>query len=1313
MSIVANFAKIQGCSSKMSNCGIVAFCAAMLVAASAFGEVLVYEGFSSGYATGNINGKKPNAASIGLNTSTGWNSGTGVFVIRDTSLSVPNAWTASGAVRGAQANSVAEYNTGTPGTWIGRRAQYCAITCTWPSSGSLYFRFLMRVPAALVNSSSLGKDNYWMAGLGTANPSNPTANNAAPSSGVYFGLRNDNWTFKLSAYVQKGGESSGTWYDFATITPSTQLDCVCVAKIDIGTGGADTLSLYAVPTASWSDDFTWTHTVENANLVSGSASLSKLVMIGQYPTGSNDVVFDEFLVSTAESEAYSHVAPGAPSIGDVALSRTSAATYSISAVIGANAADVFWVADNGATAVTNDIQAGVAVGDTATGTISGLAADKTYRISVLAKNGNGSFMKEAGSIYTGELTLGATVDASEATLTAGTVEVSRDAADPFPLSVNYTITGTTGTQGMTWEAPVAVTIPKNETTGYLRVQPMADLGVNEDITVTATLASGNYEVKASPDDSQDLQILNSDTPTGYEIVTFTNAFDNPFGGYMLATHSVVGTSGFTVNANRIINFLSPTNAPSGLREYNVSLVSSDYITIESGDSTVTRDWMLFPSFTKDGGAGTIVDSIQYASTELSGQSAKMGVRAYSGSWYVPETRTYSFRMHMSYVGLFSLDGKLILRQVDGNAVVTNGVELTKGWHNIYAAFVAGSDKKIRPADSETCGLTFSASNSPSPDTPFSSASGCSFTTAFNPVLVPSMWAKGGDVIIDCANLSGDLRLTGQIGASAGYKYKFVNIPAGRTIEFGRPINCPAGTSGYQDLSLFAYADWTHVETPSGVNIRFEGGMVVDSTWATAGRTAYSLGNFAVLATDVPNFFGTLTGVFNYPSGLRYLHVGRPEVLGDAAEIHVPDNCTFGYGLAPFGLSNSGTALPVNRVTNTSFTFQNDVVLGNNASILGTLTQSAGSDRLLGSVSGSQGNVKINGWGRYVTLCGSVNVRSANVSQRGQRMNFLPKTGSAPSSISGTLWLSGEKAKRVNDDTSGWDYRGATFFYSPETPGEHPLSIGVVEAQDAVFYPENVGTKWGGAVITTRQGATLSTCSNNTINVTTLQGAGVHLRSAFPSPSGQGRTEESLEADAGVGNFVFGRINGADGSNPMKIFVSTNVNITVTNIAKSTAFHYEVMSNGVNTAVLDVEGTVADGTTITATDIAMLPARVKGFTGKTITLTDMAAGQTYPVVFDFDQKGGIPIGGCDGSGTLAGAPMTGTIDLSLAGTPRAGDWGILRFDSVPAGQFTDWRVINAPGTYRAPDGANYAISVRKEANGFSLHVSKLGMLVIIK
>ncbi|MBQ6137389.1 MAG: hypothetical protein IJI73_08475 [Kiritimatiellae bacterium] len=1204
-----------------------ALCATVLIAASAFGEVLVYEGFSSGYATGNINGKKPNAASIGLNTSTGWNSGTGVFTIRESSLSVPNAWTASGTVRGTQARSVAESNTAAANSgWTARRAQYCAITSTWPTSGSLYFRFLMRIPAALVQTSCLGKGNYWMAGLGTENPSNPTGDNAAPASGVYFGMRNDNGALKLSAYVLKGGETTATWYDFATLTPSTQLDCVCVAKIDIGTGGADTLSLYAVPTANWRDDFAWTHTVENANLVSSSTKLSKLVVIGQYPTGGNDVVFDEFLVSTVESEAYTHVAPGAPMIGDVALSRTGVATYSISATVGVNAADVFWVADDGANVATNDLQAGVAVGGTATGTISGLAADKTYRISALAKNDNGSYLKEAGVIYTGELTLGAKVDASEAKLTAGSVAVSRAGNDPFPLSLNYTITGTTGTQGVTWEAPAEVVIPEGSDTGSLIVQPLVDFGVDEDITVKVTLASGNYEVKDSPDDSKDLQILNSDTPQGYEFVTITNAFENPAGGYFWSDYK---TQCFTNTSNRAINFAQLGDGESGLREF-VTEYGSDIYAVY-----VSRDWLLYAACASNKKSASTQTSVRVAETEATeGVKTKRTVYTYAGSWRIPTDGVYSFRMNMFNAGVFSLDGRLVLKQsTGGTAVTTNGVALSAGWHNFCVSFLAhASQNKIGPASGETLGFSFSAGNAQltkaEPGSAFNSDN-CEFNTAFNAVLLPCLCAKGGDLVVNCANVVGNFRVANTL-ASRGGNFKIVNLPADGTLEFGRPVAISThGYYGYQSLETFAFVDWSKTAIPFGASVRFEGSIAVNSTWTSSGHSAYALGNHVVLATDVANFFGVLDQEFRYPDGLAFLHVGTPQVLGQTAKVYVPANGGFGACGNAIMLHSSMNYPAMNNTA--AYTFENDIELGDAAAVNGSLIWNGADNNgnvniLSGNITGN-GGVKTTGYSHRLTMKGQVNVASGVGGQRACRLNFCPKAGSGPSSISGTVELSGEKD--VN-------YAGASIFYCPETPGEHPFSIGTLSGIDADWVE--------GRTFTGRRGVTISTCSNNTYNIGSLIGAGIHLRAVVPTSGGVWNVTNDKE-DVGPANFVFGQINGSAG---MNIYVSSNVSVTVTNIVKAAAFHYEVMSNGVNAAVLDIEGTVADGTTITATDVAMLPARIKGFVGD-ITLTDTTPGRTYDVVYDFDR--GVAIGGCDGSGNLVAAPASGTINLSFTGSPR--------------------------------------------------------------
>ena len=184
---------------------------------------------------------------------------------------------------------------------------------------------------------------------------------------------------------------------------------------------------------------------------------------------------------------------GLPELGAVSLSRTGAAAYALSATEDANAADLAWIADDGAAATTNG-WATVAEGATNTWTISGLPADTTFEISVLATNENGTAEAAAGTLYTGALAFGAATDADENGLVPGGVTVSRAAADPFPLTLNYTITGSAGSAGTTWETPVAVTIPANAASAVIPVVPLLDRTVDEDVTITVTLLAGNYEL---------------------------------------------------------------------------------------------------------------------------------------------------------------------------------------------------------------------------------------------------------------------------------------------------------------------------------------------------------------------------------------------------------------------------------------------------------------------------------------------------------------------------------------------------------------------------------------------------------------------------------------------------------------------------------------------------------------------------------------------------------------------------------------------------------------------------------------------------
>ena len=996
-----------------------------------------------------------------------------------------------------------------------------------------------------------------------------------------------------------------------------------------------------------------------------------------------------------------------PYFGECSVQYVSDTSCTVSATLAENGADrVSWIiSEDGVNATTNQFATSIAEGGTATGTITGLTAGKTYVVGVLAESGAGSDVALAGVLYTGELSLGTVVNANESGLVQGTVEVSRPTADVFPLTVTYTITGSAGTEGVTWEAPVTVTIPAGQTTANLVVNPLLDLSVSENVTLTVALAGGNYAIPDAPGNAKTMTLYNSDLPAGFDLLTITNAFDNPKGGYF--TSLTANTAAITnATSGRIIRFVRPDDAVPGLREFAHSQASEG--NVEASANVFPRDWMFYTSFNV-AGTGTTVDSVRYAASTLeSGLVAKRSLRAYAGSWYIPAARTYSFRMHMRHVGLFSIDGKQILRQYDANPATAKDVALSAGWHNIYVAFIADSSKKIGPASGETLGLSFSSENADltkdSPGSafgPFDSESGYKLSTAFNAVLVPSMEAKGGDVFIDCANALGDLRITGQLGHS-GHNYTIVNLPAGRTVEVGRPVYY--NLTGWQDCGAFAAVDWTHTTLPEGVNVRFEGAVVVDRSWSSAGRgvwsganhSAFSLGKTAIVVTDVSNLFGQYTDEFHYPDGLRYLIVGDSSVLGTTAKIYVPDNMAFGFGGAPFVFTVSGANknLPMKRSTS-SWKLPNEVDVGSGAVISGTMSTSSG-DEYLGNVTATNADIRIMGWSRYLAMRGNVRVKNAYAYQRGDRICFMPKTGTAPSSISGTLQLSKENAVKK---ASGWNYQGATFFYCPEKPMEHPLSVGTVNAENAYLISTN--DTW------IRQGATLSTCSNNTINVGKLTGGGIHLCPKFP--------QSNSEKNAGFANFVFDKIESNVTTNEMKVFVSSNVNITVTNIVKKTGeglpaavFDYTLVSNGVNMAVgpnagtLDIVGS-CPASTIKAFDIAMLPARVKGFVGD-ITLTDDTAGRTYPVVFDFDRC--VPVGGCDGSGNLVAAPLSGTINLTLTGIPKTGTWGILKFDSVPEGLFTNW-TVNAPTTYN-----NYVVSVEKTPTGFVLHAGK-GLMLIVR
>ena len=333
------------------------------------------------------------------------------------------------------------------------------------------------------HASDAANKKMWMANNGSIKATDPgrfvvTFAESVSLAGIKF------WNFNWSGWVNRGAKDIDIYCTadataFSTASP-TSVDDITNKWTAVKT---DYVLPQATGTATYAGDDMITFGPVEAKYV---AILVKSTYGGGYG-GLSEVRFYE--------------SGDAPMLDDISLTRTGAASYSLSATVSANTADtISWIANDGASApVTNAFATAVAEGVTKTVAISGLAADKTYKISVLAENSSGSVERTAGIIYTGTLTFGATTDAEEAGLVSGGVVVSRATnADSWAIDIDYTITGSAGTEGTTWAAPGTVTIAAGESSATLPVEPLIDISVTEDVAITVALASGNYETPSSP-----------------------------------------------------------------------------------------------------------------------------------------------------------------------------------------------------------------------------------------------------------------------------------------------------------------------------------------------------------------------------------------------------------------------------------------------------------------------------------------------------------------------------------------------------------------------------------------------------------------------------------------------------------------------------------------------------------------------------------------------------------------------------------------------------------------------------------------------
>ncbi|MCR5839025.1 MAG: hypothetical protein K6G94_05260, partial [Kiritimatiellae bacterium] len=476
-------------------------------------EVLVYEGFhSQDYTTTTateLKEKKPTGHNTGFSSDHAWSANTAVPKTIAGSLTLG----ASFDISETNVTGRAIMNNG--GTEGKGRGIYRKFTASMPTGGSVYFRFLMKLNSnASDYTGALQSGGYWAGGFVQNTFSGGSDDiKSLTTDGIWMGYK------KVGSAISLFGRIGSTDYVFPYTTSDSTLSTwstyIFIARVDIGAGtdGKDLVSLAVQPIATGSYSLEWDWTVKNveANIVSGGTPVSYIAFAGQYQTNSKEVAIDQFKIATSLSEVCNHAAETRPEIGAISLTRTGAAEYSLSADEDANAADIAWIANDGASATTNGWKS-VVGGDTASWTISNLSADKTYKISILATNESGTAEVAAGTLYTGALSFGAATDAYEYGSVTGGVVVARATADPIPLTVNYTISGSPGTEGTTWTAPVAVTIPANAASAVLPVVPLMDGDVTEDVTITVALVSGNYELPTS--NAATLTLVNLAAPPG-------------------------------------------------------------------------------------------------------------------------------------------------------------------------------------------------------------------------------------------------------------------------------------------------------------------------------------------------------------------------------------------------------------------------------------------------------------------------------------------------------------------------------------------------------------------------------------------------------------------------------------------------------------------------------------------------------------------------------------------------------------------------------------------------------------------------------
>ena len=371
------------------------------------------------------------------------------------------------------------------------------------TSGKLYFRELLLIDsnsAARLNQKdalATGDGSHYGFGFTTVPSGNDYNLLLSGKSSMAFAFWKNKSDQVVLSFTVTDKDGARTVTDLVTGVAVGET-YVCYAEIDVNAeDGKEVIRANAVASSSYSTLVKWV-TVGAVDFITDTSYPNCMAVAGPYQAKNGIFRADEIIIATELDEVIAANADAPVLAGATLLWDDAGNACNVTATMKKNSASFVASAqtsEDDDSPIVSDASSVIGPGESDTVSLTGFAADTTYRVTAIAGSGDLMDTKSAGTLYSGALVLAKIQDADEYGCVPGKASVSRANADPYPLVVNYAFSSTAegAEEGKTWEVPLGfVTIPAGETSAVIELMPRVDMTISEDITVTLALTAGAY-----------------------------------------------------------------------------------------------------------------------------------------------------------------------------------------------------------------------------------------------------------------------------------------------------------------------------------------------------------------------------------------------------------------------------------------------------------------------------------------------------------------------------------------------------------------------------------------------------------------------------------------------------------------------------------------------------------------------------------------------------------------------------------------------------------------------------------------------------